>query len=493
MILLSLILLGITLYFIVQYSVARVTSTPWWILWLVLMAPAFLIAVWTLTHRSTQNMPLALLIGAFALSSITYFMLLSLNPRKEPSLQPPSSQEGADPETASQQISQVVNLLNAEEQGRLQNCFPWSLYYLQNIDYRPQAVICRGQLRSEPDKAYQNIQKNIQAEFGDRFLVIFQMGAMDQPFFALVTNPHGKRSEKTQPITRPGLALGLLVATLVTTTLAGVTLANPNWENVVTQNPAIVLQGLPYALALILILGCHELGHYFAARFYKIKTTLPYFIPVPFFLGTLGAYIQMRIPAPNRKGLFDVGIAGPLAGLVITLPLLLWGLFQSQVVPLPEKPSFLTPDPKFSILFSVICRLVFGNALTPNVGIELHPVALAGLLGLVITALNLMPVGQLDGGHIVHAMYGQRTSVIVGRITQFVVLLLAFVYPVVWSLWALILILMPIMDEPALNDVSELDNKRDVLGLLTLGLLLCIVLPVPNGLEQFLFAANPSP
>jgi hypothetical protein len=90
-------------------------------------------------------------------------------------------------------------------------------------------------------------------------------------------------------------------------------------------------------------------------------------------------------------------------------------------------------------------------------------------------------------------MYGQRTSVIVGRITQFVVLLLAFVYPVVWSLWALILILMPIMDEPALNDVSELDNKRDVLGLLTLGLLLCIVLPVPNGLEQFLFAANPSP
>jgi membrane-associated protease RseP (regulator of RpoE activity) len=289
------------------------------------------------------------------------------------------------------------------------------------------------------------------------------------------------------------LALGLLVATLVTTTLAGVTLANPNWEDVVTQNPAIVLQGLPYALALILILGCHELGHYFAARFYKIKTTLPYFIPVPFFLGTLGAYIQMRIPAPNRKGLFDVGIAGPLAGLVITLPLLLWGLFQSQVVPLPEKPSFLTPDPKFSILFSVICRLVFGNALTPNVGIELHPVALAGLLGLVITALNLMPVGQLDGGHIVHAMYGQRTSVIVGRITQFVVLLLAFVYPVVWSLWALILILMPIMDEPALNDVSELDNKRDVLGLLTLGLLLCIVLPVPNGLEQFLFAANPSP
>jgi membrane-associated protease RseP (regulator of RpoE activity) len=493
MILLSLLLLGITLYFIVQYSVSRVTSTPWWLLWLVLMAPAFLIAAWTVTHRSTQNMPLGLLIAAFVLSSVTYFILLSLNPRRD--LPPQSVPENtADPDQLAPQPLQPPQLLNSEEQSRLQSCFPWSVYYLQNVDYRPQAVICRGQLRSEPEKAYQDIQKNVQAEFGDRFLVVFQMGAMNQPFFALVSNPHAKRIDKVQPLTRPGLALGLLIVTLITTTVMGTTFFYPDFtEEIFVKNPAILLSGLPYGIALISILGCHELGHYFTARYYKMKTTLPYFIPVPFLYGTLGAYIQLRIPAPHRKGLFDVGIAGPLAGFIVTLPILILGLLQSSLVPLPDKPTLLTPDPKFSIFFSLICRAMFGSELSTNVGVSLHPLALAGLLGLAITALNLMPVGQLDGGHIIHAMYGQRTSVIVGRITQLIVLLLAFVNPVVWSIWALILLFMPIVDEPALNDVSELDNVRDGLGLMALVLLLLIVLPVPGGLEQLLFTANPTP
>jgi membrane-associated protease RseP (regulator of RpoE activity) len=438
-------------------------------------------------------MPLGLLIAAFVLSSVTYFILLSLNPRRE--LPPQSSTDNTDePAKLPSQAAETTKLLNTEEQSRLQTCFPWSTYYLQNIDYRPQAVICRGQLRSEPEKAYQDIQKNVQAEFGDRFLVVFQMGAMNQPFFALVNNPHAKRIDKVQPLARPGLALGLLLITLITTTVMGTTFFYPEFtEEMLVKNPAVLLRGLPYGIALVFILGCHEFGHYFAARYYKMKTTLPYFIPVPFLYGTLGAYIQLRIPAPHRKGLFDVGIAGPLAGFVITLPILIWGLFLSSLEPLPDKPSFLTPDPKFSIFFSVLCRGIFGTELSTNVGVSLHPLALAGLLGLAITALNLMPVGQLDGGHIIHAMYGQRTSVIVGRITQLIVLLLAFVNPVVWSIWALILLFMPIVDEPALNDVSELDNVRDGLGLMALLLLLLIVLPVPGGLEQFLFTANPTP
>jgi membrane-associated protease RseP (regulator of RpoE activity) len=254
------------------------------------------------------------------------------------------------------------------------------------------------------------------------------------------------------------------------------------------SNPAVLVNGLPYALALMTILAIHELGHYLTARFYKIRSTLPYFIPVPFFLGTFGAFIQMRSPVPNRKALFDVSIAGPLAGFVVTLPVLMWGLAHSTVVPLPTQPRMLDPNalnPSYSLLLALLSKLALGAQLTANQAIDLHPVALAGFLGLVVTALNLMPVGQLDGGHIVHAMFGQRTAVAIGQIARLLLLGLSLVQSG-FLLWAIILFFMPIADEPALNDVSELDNGRDILGLLALGLLVLIILPAPKVIAQLL-------
>lgn len=123
--------------------------------------------------------------------------------------------------------------------------------------------------------------------------------------------------------------MGLFFSTLLTTTLAGLNFSVPDLtRQLIRDQPQLILQGLPYALALMAILGIHELGHYFTARRYRIKATLPYFIPVPisfFPIGTLGAFIQQRSPVPNRKALFDVGIAGPLAGLMVTIPVLFWG------------------------------------------------------------------------------------------------------------------------------------------------------------------------
>ena len=375
------------------------------------------------------------------------------------------------------------------EETQLRNCFPWSVYYIQNIEYRPQAVICRGKLKTTPTNAYQQVKANVEAQFGERFVLIFQEGLNGKPFFVLVPNTqanktHTRQSEK---LARPGLALVLLVATFMTTTLVGTRIAGidpTSWYS----NPATLLKGLPYALAIIAILGMHELGHYLTARYYKIRSTLPYFIPVPFFLGTFGAFIQMRSPVPNRKALFDLSIAGPIAGFFVTLPLLIWGLAHSQVIAITEKTGLLNPDalnPQNSILLALLSKLALGSQLTAKSALDLHPVAVAGFLGLIVTALNLMPVGQLDGGHIIHAMFGQRTAIVIGQVSRLLLLLLSLVQPE-FFIWAIILWFVPLIDEPALNDVTELDNKRDIWGLLAMGLLVIIILPLPQALSHLL-------
>lgn len=511
-----LILLGIFTYYVVQRSVSSITRTPTWLLWLVMMTPAFALTAWMLV-QGNEEPPSGFLLTLFILCPMIYWGLIQWGrlptPKATTSPQPNQDasldgQEGNS--TSGQDDKSIVRPISKDEEANLQNCFPWSIFFLQNIEYRPQVMICRGQLRTSPAVAYKTIQENVEAVFGKRFLVVFQEGLNGKPFFALVPNPQAKTDIHipAEPITRPWLALGLLLTTLVTATAAGANMAIALTEDVqktsslflgglqyvlheLTSNPAPFLSSVAYALALIVILGTHELGHYLAARRYNIRATLPYFIPVPFFLGTLGAFIQLRSPVPNRKALFDVGIAGPLAGLLMTLPLLLWGLAHSTVAASPENASLLNfqaLDPGASIILALLIKLAMGSQVTLSASVQLHPVAIAGCLGLVVTALNLMPVGQLDGGHIVHAMYGQRVGAIIGQISRFLVLGLVTIHPEL-LIWAILLFFIPAVDEPALNDVSELDNRRDLVGLITLTILVLIILPAPNSLMQLLFAS----
>lgn len=485
-----LLVLGLFTYLIVQRSVAGLTRTPVWILWLVLMTPALTWTAWVAINGQDEPPPAILAIGPFIVCPILYWLLIQWGRRE-------TTAAAANQERSQAAETQVVPTpeptpvrpIEPNEEAQLRNCFPWSIYYIHNIEYRPQAVICRGQLRTSAAVAYQKIRENIENSFGDRFLILFQEGANNKPFFALVPNPQHRtaRESSQQQLTRPFLALGLLIATLCTTTLQWFELNNGKVA-AIESNPAILLAGLPYALALLTILGIHEMGHYLTARHYKIRSTLPYFIPIPLFLGTLGAFIQMRSPVPNRKALFDVSIAGPMAGFVATIPLLIWGLAHSQVVPLPEKAATLdlnALNPKYSILLALLSKLALGAQLIPDKAIDLHPVAVAGFFGLVVTALNLMPVGQLDGGHIVHAMFGQRNGAAIGQIARFLLLGLALVQPGFW-LWAIILFFMPIFDQPALNDVTELDNRRDIWGLLALTLLVLIIFPAPSFITNLL-------
>jgi len=484
-----LLLLGIFTYFVVKRSVANVTRTPTWLLWLVMMLPAFSLVLWTSVQGSEEPFPTALLISLFVLCPLLYWWLIQRGRTQAT----PKAESGAaqrSPAPSAEKSASSISPMDRDEEATLKHCFPWTVYYLQTIEYRPQAMICRGQLRAAPTVAYETVRDNVRARFGDRFLLIFQEGLNGKPFFALVPNPRPQTQQAaTQPpLTRPGLALGLFLTTVFTTTGVGAIIAGVSEETLQTD-PASILQGLPYALALMAILGVHELGHYLMARRYQIQATLPYFIPVPFFLGTFGAFIQMRSPVPNRRALFDVGIAGPMAGLIITLPVLIMGLRLSTVVPLSEDASLLNfeaLDPSASVMLALLSKLALGSRLTLEQAIHLHPMAVAGCLGLVVTALNLMPVGQLDGGHIVHAMYGQRTGAIIGQVSRLLVLALAVVHPEL-LIWAILLFFIPAVDEPALNDVSELDNQRDLWGLISLAVLVMIVLPAPPPLLSLLF------
>ena len=474
--------MGLITYYIVQ-RVTGITRTSVWLLWLVAMVPALVLTGWTIASNGGKiSPPIVILV---CVSSFSLYLYLVQRGRIAPPpdnvpLVPARSRPDPNPEPA------PLRPIDKIEEGYLQNCFPWSVYYLQHIEYRPQAVICRGQLRTTPEAAYQTIQANIQTQFGDRFFVVFQEGANNKPFFALVPNPRANGEAKRQrpALTRPGIALLLALMALVTTTLAGIEMVHPpstpSWQ--------LLPLGLPYAFAIMGFFGLRELGHYWTARSYRIATTLPYFIPVIPFpllpLGTVGAFIQLRSPIPHRKALFDMGVIGPVAGLIVALPLLILGLTQSSVVALPAASTsllnFQALDPKFSLVLAVLGKLTLGSSLMAQHAIKLHPIAVAGWLGVLFTAFNLMPVGQLDGGRMIHAMFGQRTGALIGQIARILLLLLSIVPPHHLLLWAILLFLLPVTDEPALNDVTELDNTRDWIGLLLLASLILIVLPAPR-------------
>ncbi len=488
-----LILLGLMTYSIVQRSVANITRTPVWILWLVMMTPAFSWVAWILIYGD-RSMPLLLLLGLCIGCPILYGWLvqkgrINTNP-------PPNDTSGENiniNNTFQPSIEpNSVCPIDKDEEPLLKECFAWTVYALHELEYRPQAVICRGQLRSEPGLAYQTIRKNIENKFGDRFLVVFEESLTNnKPFFIIVPNPF--RNIQAEPFKPPLVALALLLITIFTTTVFGTKIADISPQNL-QANAALLWQGLPYSLGIVVILAVHELGHYFTAKLYQISTALPYFIPLPppFLVGTLGAFTQMRSPIPHRKALFDISITGPIVGFIATIPLLIWGLSHSTIVDLTDNSGLLnfnSLNPRFSFLFTLISKLVMGNALIANKAIDLHPIAVAGYLGLILTALNLMPVGPLDGGRIVHAMYGRWKGAAIGQIARLLLLVMSIIQlpknPELF-IWAIFLFLIPVIDEPALNDVSELDNYRDLWGLLTIALLILIILPTPNSVINWL-------
>ncbi len=272
----------------------------------------------------------------------------------------------------------------------------------------------------------------------------------------------------------------LLGLTLCTTTLVGAVLTHAfqtnrglyfdqylNVVNLVRAYPVLLVEGLAFSITLLTILLAHELGHYFACRYYGIDASLPYFLPFPSPIGTLGAFIRIRSPIYTRRALFDVGIAGPLAGFAVLVPALIIGVGASKVIPgIGYQGDLIFGVPAVQRFFE---WLIFPHARSAD--IMLHPVARAAWVGTLATALNLLPIGQLDGGHILYSFAGRWHS----RLSRmFVVVLVALALTTrVWSwlVWAALLFFFALR-HPVIFDLTKLDRKRIVLGLAALAIFL---------------------
>jgi membrane-associated protease RseP (regulator of RpoE activity) len=260
----------------------------------------------------------------------------------------------------------------------------------------------------------------------------------------------------------------LFVATIVTTTLFGGMYASATSGSRLTTLPplgVLLTYGLPFAATLLSILGVHELGHYFQAQRHKLPVTLPYFIPAPFGLGTFGAFIQMRGAVENKRALFDVGIGGPIAGLFMAIPLFIAGLLLSTVTntPAPLNRSLLVEG-----LIALFRPEALGN------GILLNPVLLAARFGLIVTAVNLLPVGQLDGGHIAYAALGRRWATWIGYATIAIMAVLGVTSSPTWFIWMAFALLSGVQHAPPLNDITPLDTRRNAAFLATAVLFLSL-------------------
>ncbi|MCK9408616.1 MAG: site-2 protease family protein [Bacteriovoracaceae bacterium] len=298
---------------------------------------------------------------------------------------------------------------------------------------------------------------------------------------------------------------GLFIATFFTTTVAGV-----SWLNIDPFDLSNFVYGLPYSIGILFILSCHEFGHYFAARYHGVNATLPYYIPTPSLpgflnFGTFGAVIKTLSPVPSKKVMFDIGVAGPIAGFIATVGLLMYGFTH-----LPGKEFILQIHPEYFTQESQGIGLRFGSSLLydffsiiltdgandfvpPMTEMYHYPFLITGWFGLFVTAMNLIPVGQLDGGHLSYTMFGDRHR-IVSRISFGIIFIIGAMgfLPLLgiettfgwsgWIFWTLILLFVVKLYHPPVEDETELDPTRRLIGWLTFGILAVSFSPSPFNL-----------
>jgi membrane-associated protease RseP (regulator of RpoE activity) len=326
---------------------------------------------------------------------------------------------------------------------------------------------------------------------------------MDKDKHVVILVPGIPEPKKSNPVVN----LVLFIATLISVILVGsfFSVREPLPADPLAAVIVVIRAGLPFAASMLAILGAHEFGHYLAGRSHGVHVTLPYFIPMPFSpFGTMGAFINMKEHPKNRRQLLDIGIAGPLSGLVVAIPILLLGLSLS---PLDTIPQVMPPGSMMegnSLLYLLAKYVVFGELLPAPVtygdvhpllywvryiftgapfpygglDVQLHPVAFAGWAGILITGLNLIPAGQLDGGHMLYVLFGRQTA---QRVLPFILVALVglgFVWSG-WWLWAMIIFLLGRAYAEPLDQITPLDSRRRGMAILALILFVLTFTPVP--------------
>jgi membrane-associated protease RseP (regulator of RpoE activity) len=344
-----------------------------------------------------------------------------------------------------------------------------------------------GQVHGETEKAFDQIQQ--------RFAALgYTAWLRSRPSGHEVLATKGKFERKPGQVR---VNVALFLATLLSVLYVGTIYALGYYdiigpetgltEVLVTMPLTHLYMGIPFAATLLGILLTHELSHYFVARRYGSPASLPYFIPIPVpdSLGTMGAIIVQRAPMRNRKAVFDIGIAGPLGGLIVAVPLLILGLTLSSVGPPPPGTEIVQQEGN-SLLYAALKYLVFRRFL-PAGGedVWLHPVAWAAWAGLLVTMINLIPVGQLDGGHVSYALLGRRAWTL-----GYVVIVAMIAWGGwlslngngaggLWLMWGLLNLMLNRQHPPPLDDASGLDLRRITLGLLILLIFIALFMPAP--------------
>ncbi len=318
------------------------------------------------------------------------------------------------------------------------------------------------------------------------------------------TSPRAIQQSSDFTFWRLAIHSGLLVLTLVSCFLTGVLLSDPPEQtfaqviidpeagfltylgvmiSLSVRDPYLASSGLAYALTLIAILLAHEMGHYIACRYYGIRATLPYFIPAPTFIGTFGAFIRIKEPITSRRALFDIGIAGPLAGFVVAIPASIVGLWIAE----PAVPS---ASREGAIVFQDPLLFI---AIQSWLGIprfmEWNPIYFAAWVGMLATGLNLLPVGQLDGGHVVYALLGRRghRTVAFGIFGLMCILALVSYRLHHWPGWfiyvALLGVMLRLKHPPLVDEHRSLDRRRQMIGLMGLLVFILSFMPFPIIIE----------
>jgi membrane-associated protease RseP (regulator of RpoE activity) len=320
-------------------------------------------------------------------------------------------------------------------------------------------------------------------------------------------NEYHQTQRKRDSKNRLLLHIGLFLITFITTTLAGVV-----WTTNVAgpYDIQFLTYGLPYSLAILFVITCHEFGHYFAARYHKVEATLPYYIPFPYIpgflnFGTMGAVIRTKSPVYSNKAMFDIGVAGPIAGFIACLIVLIYGFTNVPGVDyiLAIHPDYFSPEYGAgtmsiafgdTLLFSFM-RMIFvqpGQFFPPMSEIYHYPFLCVGWFGLFVTAMNMIPVGQLDGGHISYTMFGGKKAYSIALISFSAILIIGLIgtleafliIPTAlgwsgWLFWAFILFFLIKLKHPPIPDETPLNNRRRVLGYIAFAIFVISFSPAP--------------
>ena len=363
--------------------------------------------------------------------------------------------------------------ISEEDTNELRNIFSIDTFFSTEVIPYQDGAIFKGNLRSDPEIAYAKMNDKMQELLGDKYRLFLVESPEGKPVVVVLPSSN---DPDTTTLAQKNLAVILAIATIITSLEASSLLLGFD----LFGNFSRYQEALPLSLGLLAILVAHEIGHWVVAQRYQIRLSIPFLLPT-WQIGSFGAITRFESLLPNRTILFDIAFAGPLVGGVLSLILLMTGLALSHSGSQFEIPTeFL----RSSVLVALLAKSILGSALKSSI-VDIHPLVIVGWLGLVITSLNLLPAGKLDGGRMIHAIYGRKTARRTTIVTLLFLGIVALFNPAnpIALYWAiLILFLQRDLERPTMNELSEPDDIRAIWNLLALSLVLVTLIPLSSSL-----------